>query len=253
MAKLMSQKLLDVEYEQRRRRNPLYSMRAFARDLGMPRTTVIDVLAGSRKLSKMNVEKVAMRLKLEKQELAQLENERRRTWPQLRSELNRKTLADVDFSQICSWHYYAILNLSRLADNLASSTWIADRLGISKAEAMRSLKTLKRLHMIEVIGRKMKRISSPLQTTQDVPSRFVRDLHRQFLDLAEQSIDNVDLSLRDLATVTVAIDRQKLPQVKKLLLELRRKVVSFLESDTPDCVYILGTTLFPTRNYRKPG
>ncbi len=250
MSELISQQILRFEFEQRRRRNALYSLRAFARDLGMSRTTVTDVMAGKRKMSKCNLLKIAARLKIEPTELAKLQDERKRTWTQLRNDLNRRTLNESEFRQINSWQHYAILNLAKLADNRATPRWVADSLGIEPEEAKQCLKALKDLGLLGIEEGKLKRVAAPLQTSSDVPSRYIRDQHRQFLELAEQSLDHVEVGLRDFGTITVAIDSKKIPAAKKLLLEARRKVIALLESDQPDSVYTIGTMLFPTRQQR---
>ena len=250
MSELISQQILRFEFEQRKRRNALYSLRAFARDLGMSRTTVTDVMAGKRKMSKSNLLKIASRLKIEESELAKLQDERKRTWSQLRDDLNRRTLDEAEFGQICSWQHYAILNLAKLHDNRATPRWVSERLGIDIEEAKQFLRVLRELNLVTVEDGKLKRVTAPLQTSRDIPSRLIRDQHRQFLELAEQSLDHVDVELRDIATITVAIDSKRIPAAKKLLLDARRKIAALLESDTPDTVYTIGTTLFPTRQHR---
>ncbi len=54
----LCKKILETEFEKRKKLNTIYSIRAFARDLGIGKTTISDVLAGKRKLSRANSKKL---------------------------------------------------------------------------------------------------------------------------------------------------------------------------------------------------
>src|SRR5437868_4704723 len=131
--------LLMQELAKRQTRNSSYSLRAFARDLEIGATTLSDVLADKRSLSKTNLEKV-----MEKLLVSPVEKEK--LWGDYRENVNRpheiddKTLLDEDiFRLIADWHYLAVLNLSKVKDFNGKPEWIAKRLGIKKEEAEESL------------------------------------------------------------------------------------------------------------------
>lgn len=251
MSPSYTQNFLKKEFKKRCQRNPHYSLRAFARDLGIARTSISDVIAGKRRLSLGNISKVAKALDLKDSEIDALKSESKQTWLQLMNQNQRRTLSDEEFSFIFSWQYYAILNLANIQNNKSAPQWIATRLGIDKKRAKDSLETLKRLDMIQTKNGRMIRTAQVLQTKIDVPSHHVRNQHRQFLNLAEESLDNVDISLRDIASVTFSIDSSKIPLAKEMLLDFRRKLVDRLQSDDNDEVYTLCTLLFPTRSYKE--
>lgn len=56
--------MLNEEFEKRKARNSAYSLRAFARDLGVSKTTIGEVINGGRRLSIHNIEIVARKLEL---------------------------------------------------------------------------------------------------------------------------------------------------------------------------------------------
>ena len=233
-----SQRILREELQRRQSRNAGYSLRALARDLKLPRTTISAVINGKRRLSKGSIAQLTARLSLDESELARLLRESQSEWFETKSENNRRTLEDEEFKLMSSWHYYAILNLARMNDNRAAARWISQRLGLPTKPCREALTLLCKLKLIEIQDGRMIRTASLLQSKRDIPSRYVREQHRQFLELAAQSLDHVDVAMRDISTVTMAICRSRLPQAKTMLLKFRRKLADFLtENGEPDAVY----------------
>ncbi len=94
---------LVAEFEQRRRRNARYSLRAFARDLGTDHATLSQLLRGRRILSPRLVRQFGRRLHL----------------------------SEADIADACEEHHAdAILRLARLAAFKPESRWIATRTGL---------------------------------------------------------------------------------------------------------------------------
>lgn len=245
-----SQRILGDELARRQSRNPSYSLRALARDLAIPKTTISAVLRGQRRLSKASIERIQKRLVLEPTEIERLVREGQSEWHETRSENTRRTLEDEEFRMISSWYFYAILNLARLPKNQAKPSWIAGQLGLPLSTSKTALRLLRRLELIRIQNGRMIRTAAPLQTRADVPSRFVRDQQRKFLELAADALDNVELFDREISTTTMAIVSERIPEAKAMITKFRRKLAAYLcENGEPDAVYTLGTQLFPTRQY----
>lgn len=130
---LTAKNLLLTELAKRQTRNPSYSLRAFARDLNVGATTLSDVLADKRSLSKTNLQKVMDRLSISPMDQEKL-------WADYKSlaqrpEIDDRTYLDESiFRLIADWHYIAILNLAKIKDNHSNPQWIAERLGIKKSK-----------------------------------------------------------------------------------------------------------------------
>lgn len=247
-----SQRILREELARRQHRNPSYSLRALARDLNLPRTTISDVIQGKRRLSKASIERIQKKLVLEASEIERLTKESQSEWFEIKNENSRRTLEDDEFRIISSWYFFAILNLARLPANQARSSWIAARLGLPAATCREALKVLTKLELLRIEDGRMIRTAAPLQTRAEVPSRYVRDQQRQFLEIAAESLDNVPIGEREVSATTMAIVSSRVPKAKKMILKFRRKLADFLtEGGSPDSVYTLGTQLVPTRRYPK--
>lgn len=246
-----SQRIIKEELQRRQARNKAYSIRALARDLSIPKTTLSEVIQGKRRLSLQSINRLKQQLMLSETEIQRLTTESDADWSETKNEMSRRTLEDEEFRLISNWYFYGILNLAKLPDNKADPKWLANRLGIDVKTATEAVSFLIEKQYIKITKGKMFRTVEELQTKKDVPSRYVRDQHRQFLALAEATLDRVDLNLRDINSVTVAIDSSKIPEAKKMTLKFRRKLAAFLSNGNLDTVYTFATQLFPTQSFKE--
>ncbi|MCC2679633.1 MAG: hypothetical protein K0R29_2209 [Pseudobdellovibrio sp.] len=249
----MSRNLKDIllaELEKRRARNPLYSLRAFARDLGLGLGSLSEVLSGKRDLSKKNLLKVLQNINLDADQRTALLNSSQGTKPQTPEEAHQLLLED-EFKLIADWYYLAILNLAKLKTNKADPAWISERLALEPYLAIEALERLQRLGLLKVERAKLVRTAKPLTTSSDLPSTAIRKHHSQNLILAEKAIHNVPVELREFGSVTMPVNLKNLPKVKALLLKTRKKAAVLLEEGTTNEVYTLSFQLFPVTALKK--
>jgi uncharacterized protein (TIGR02147 family) len=235
--------LLNSELQRRQLINPLYSLRAFARDLGLGVSCLSEVLSGKRSLSVKNTVKVLKTLKLSATEREKL-FEKLKLDPKKQGEPFVNIYED-EFKLISDWFYMAILNLARLSHNSAEPEWIAQRLNIEVAVADDALKRLIRMGYISVEDQSMKRVVKAISTTFDIPSSAIRNHQKQTLLLAAQSLDTVPVELRDICSVIMPANHKNIPKVKSLLQKTRRKVSAMLEDTQATDIYTLSIQLFP--------
>lgn len=237
--------LLLQELTRRQTRNSSYSLRAFARDLGIGATTLSDVLADKRSLSKTNLGKVMEKLLVSP-------SERETLWGEYKDNVNRpreidsKTVLEEDvFRLIADWHYLAVWSLAKIKNNQARPEWIANRLGIKKEEAEDAVERLIRLKLVRKAHGRLVSTGNDLSTTTDIPSAAIRKHHSQNLRLAEEALHNVPVDFREFSSVTMAVNLEKLPTVKQILLKTRKKINDLLETGEASEVYTLSFQLFP--------
>jgi uncharacterized protein (TIGR02147 family) len=235
---------LQREYGLRKAKNSLYSIRALARDLGVSKTTVSDVLGGKRTPSPKNLDKILDKLNLSADEHDQIHVQlKKKKLPA--QEMERLQMQNDTFRLIADWYYLAILNLAKIKKNKGNAQWVSERLAIGVEEAKNALEMLKRLGLIEIKRGKMTRTSLPLSTTRDIPSEALKLHHHNNLQLAGESLHLDPVESREFSSVTMAIDPKQLPQAKELLMKTKRKVAKILETDNPSEVYTLSFQLFP--------
>ncbi len=238
--------ILLQELALRKEKNPSYSLRAFARDLGIGSTSLSDVLASKRLLSPKNIDKISSKLAISPVTREQLHLERlNKPQSPLPAVQQRIQLEEDTFRLIADWYYLAILNLAKIKNNQANPRWVANRLGISKSEAETAIERLVRMGFLSIDKGKLTRTTLPLSTTRDIPSAAVKKHHLDNLKLAAKSLENDAINEREFSGQTMAIDPRKLPEAKDLIMETKRKIAEICESDDPTEVYVLSYQLFP--------
>lgn len=240
----LCQELLSKELIERKKRNPSYSLRAFARDLGIGATTLSDVLSNKRRPSKKNILKIVNNLALSPSVQNHLLLNNRNKIIESK-ELQTLILIDDQFNLISNWYYLAILNLAKTTDNLYDVDNFSKRLGISNAQTTMAIETLKRLNLINIVNGKLVRTKKSIETEDNVPSSAVRKFHKENLDLAKASIDRDTIEMRDFFSMHMAIDPDKIPEAKKILEKAISKIEKTLETNGATEVYAFCCQLFP--------
>lgn len=240
--------LLLNELDARRKRSSLYSLRAFARDLGVGVGSLSEVLSGKRDLSKTNLLKVLQNLNFTKEQVEYLLKKDNKVATPIEE---HQLLLEDQFKLIADWYYLAILNLAKIKNNKASPVWIAERLGIENYLVIEALERLQRLGLLKIEKNKLIRTSKPLTTSAELPSTAIRKHHTQNLALAEKSLQNDPVHLREFASVTMPVNLKNLPKVKALLLKTRKKAADLLEDSNTTEVYTLSFQLFPLTKIKK--
>lgn len=133
--------------------NPLFSMRAFAKFLGISHVALSNVLAGKRNFSSELALKVSKKLKFEEQEkrrlllLVQLESTKD---PEIRQELERQiqvtrpaVMSEIEqenYNKISKWYHFPVSAMTELENFSAKEA--STRLGITLAEAQGAIDDL---------------------------------------------------------------------------------------------------------------
>jgi len=238
-------KILKRTLSERKMRNPLYSMRSFARDLDISVTALSQVLSCKRDFSLKNMKKVSKQLCWSP---AQIEQVLDLIKPHMRnSERDEKILELQEdmFSLISEWYYLAILTIAKQPNAMARPDLLAEKLGIKPGLVETALERLVRLKLIEIIDDKLIRTSESIRTGLDIPSASIRKYHTQNLNLAQHSLENVPLELREVSSMTMNIDPEQMEMAKKMIIDFKRKFTKVMEKGEPQDAYTLAIHFFP--------
>ena len=251
---------LKVEFEQRRLGNSSYSLRAFARDLEFSPSRLSEVLNDRGKISSRSAFKIAEKLNLSIKEkeifisLVDLKNSsakkakfKAQKYLDELKENNSMSLSPEAFSFVSEWYYFAIISTLELDNCNGTPDWISGRLDISMEIVMKALETLSTLGIVIKENNLWKLVDGyqGCQTTNEVTSIPLRKSHKQSLYQAIESIDKHEVSERDITSITMSIDKNKIPQAKKLIKEFRTSLCEFMESGKKNEVYNLNIQLVP--------
>lgn len=242
--------ILLTELARRKRANPVYSLRAFARNLGMSPAHLSLVLNGKKRLTPRLARESAERLSLSPDERSRFLAS---TVPGLefedRKEDSERLLSEDEFKLISDWYHLAILSLAKTKKNIANPRLIGKNLGVDPILIKEALARLIRLGFLEIKNNKLVLTTAPLRTSTDVPSEAIRRYHRQTLNLALTKIDTVPVAKREFSAITMAVDVEKLPKAKLMIESFKRKLCKELETSSAQDVFTLSIQLFPLTDY----
>ena len=234
---------LKNEFAARAKKNPAYSMRAFAKSLEIDSSTLSSLLSGKRPLSYKTAKKLLDKLdvkSLEKKDLLFKMNNNE-------NQVAYKFIEDDELEIISDWEHYAILSLMETVSFQSSVKFISQKLHIPTAVVMAALSRLEKVGLIRKVQDQYKICQEATVTSQDVPSVALRKAHKQYLEKAIYSLENHSVIDRDISGITIAIQKSKLPQAKKIIQDFRKSLAELLESGKKDEVYRLNIQLYPLK------
>ena len=82
-------------------------------------------------------------------------------------------------------------------------------------------------------------------------SQALRISHRQSIEQALLALNEFPIELRDITSITMAIDLKRLPLAKKIIKEFRLKMSDVLEKGDQSEVYNLNIQLLPVSRRSK--
>ena len=236
-------KILQSEFVERCKRNPSYSLRAFAKSLDIPASPLSAMLRGKRPITPK------MELRLGRALGVQLES--------LRSS-NRK-LEDFQqmqadaFEVVSDWYHFALLELIHISGFKPDYTFVSKKLGITPTEVQIAVERLVRVGMLRVDKRgrwhdiSEQATSIPLSAT----SPANRKNQRQILEKALRALDEVPVQFRSQTSMTMAINPSDLPMALEKIKIFRRELCALLEKNKKRTdIYNLCISLYPI-HYRE--
>lgn len=250
---------LQAELVRRCKVNPKYSLRAFAKLLGIESSALSKILNGKRTISRSTLRRIAPRVALSPQALEGFERslvERRgrqsRPDPEHRSPLPSYQQMALDHFQVISdWYHFAILELIAVDGFKPKISWIARSLGITVSEVNAAIERLQRLELLEIRkdGKWIDRAGDVTSVQSEFTATALRKFQAQILSKAILALEEVPIELRDNTGMTMAIDQDLLPEAKNRIKRFRRELCAFLQSgEKKNAVYQMGIALYPITN-----
>lgn len=240
---------LKGELRRRQLVNARYSLRSFARDLGINPGFLSSILNGRANLSPSKAAELAKLLRYDVEQASEFVR------------LVQNSMVTIDgvdpsedfvplrleaFHVIANWYHYAILELTYVKDFKATPAWIADRLGISQLDAEKALARLLKLGLLKKTKAGLAKTKAFIATPTDQPSAALRSFHAQLLEKAKHALETQDISNRDITGTTMSIDLRLLPEVKKEIRKFRHRLAKLVakQKKQPTRVYHLGVQFF---------
>lgn len=254
------------ELAHRTSRNPKYSLRAFARALGLEATVISQILNKKRTPSFRTAQRIVEGLGLAPDEqqlfyasLAAVQNDRKleRLNPFFRTVVQtQKAPQDLSidvFRIISDWYHIAILELTFVDGFQSDPAWIAKEIGITELEAKLAIERLLKLNLLTYENKKLAKTNESLSTAdKHVTTPALRAHQKQLLEKAMFSLENDPIETRNMSGMAMAIDPKNIPKAKQMLAEYSRNISRFLQTGKRTQVYQLQINLFPIQRTKIP-
>lgn len=242
--------VLRSEFNRLRATNPRFSLRAFARRIGIDPGSLSQIINGERSVSTKKAREIALRLNLTENTLNRLMSNisKAECWDELKKPVqsSRDLLESDHYFVMSDWVYYSILSLLETKDFTEDPHWIGSRLEVSPQRVEVALKRLEKMGFVERDEQgKLIQKCPHLDTTNDVYHPALLRRHVENLEYSQQAIVEVESLLREFTFITIAADQSKIPKAKAMIREFRDRLCEFMETGEKTEVYELQIQLVP--------
>ncbi len=251
--------ILKNEYDHRRERNPSYSLRSFARDLNLSASRISEVLNNKGDLSSQSMMEIGARLSIPRDELLAIKaamdlkkstsEEVKQSAQKYLDNYNYQSkflqLSEDTFRILADWYHYAILSAMEMNYFDGSVAFLSRVLRLDPKTTQEALDRMLANNMIRFHDGRYFPTGEVFSTSNDVQSKALKVAHRQTLEQAIQSLEDVNIDLRDITSATICIDIDRLPEAKKMIRDFRRGLSRFLEAGKKNAVYNINIQLHP--------
>lgn len=255
---------------ERQEKNPKFSLRAFAKFIGVEPSFLSLVLNGKRDFADHTFHQIVEKLNLSEKESSELlllaRIEKSKTASQrshlindlriLRPDLSSmRDLSVEQFKLISDWYHLPILILAELNDFPWSAKNISRTLGVPENEIHLALERLLALELIEVTAPnpRPKVVRDYLQVNSPEHNQALKRYHEEMLKKAIHSIQNDHPSTRVTTTANLALDEKQFQEVKELLEATQAKLLQICQKRKPKKeIYHISLNCFQlTQNHEK--
>lgn len=258
---------LRKELSQRVQRRPLYSQRAFARDIGLSASSLGDYLKGTMKLSSGRICQISKTIGLTAEQrqhwidlldekFAKSEDVRKMAQIRVKARLQAQdhSLSVDQFHVISEWFHLAYLELIDInAKKYSDLKVAAASLGIPLKTLKVAVKRLKEIGFLRTDENGVFNVDPTTRLGDSAPSEAIRQYHAQLMKKGIQSLETLPRERRFNSSTMFSIPQK---DVARLKTELQSLALRFLDpyvttEATKDSLYCLSIQLFDLLNEKE--
>ena len=245
---------LQTELARRCAENPQYSLRAFAKYLGIDHSSLSQLLRGKRQFTEKTIRKFGVRLGLDEAVIVGWIQEEQRLAQSEESAHQVRQLTQDVASLMTDVNHYAILELTRIQGFQPDSRWIARVLGISVDEVNIALQCLIRLGLLEMVSTDqwIDHLGDAMTTMEDFTQAGIEHYLRQLHQLTIRSMEQEPTARYVLSATTLAVSSTRIPAAIEMIARFREQLSAFLATPGKhDDVYHLQLSFVPVTHLPK--
>lgn len=250
------QTLVRQKYLDHKIKNPNFSIRAFARKLGMQPSATNEIMKGERRISRKVAEQIADRLMLDPSERNDLLKDfplklKRKSNKTREKDLEVLKLTSNQFALISDWIHFALLSLMRLKEFRSDIGWMAERFGVSETEIRKALMKLQHLNLIFIANDgAITRTPEQVRTTDDIRDLSLQTMHLNDMEIAKTKIKDISLDKRDFTNYTFPANPKTLKRAKEIIRKAQDDLEELMADEEAEEVYRVCMYLFPLTNLK---
>lgn len=236
------------------KKNPSFSLRAFARQLGIESSSLSQIINGKRTLTDRMCKRLATKLSISPAELDRLMGNQNFTAKV--KKISYRKLSEDQFNIIADWYHYAILELTHIEGFKGDHKWISNVLGLNIHTVKDAVERLQRVGCLRIDenGKWIDEYESA-DNFECVGIRPAQKKHEiQKREMAIEAIDKIEKKERGIMSRTFVGDKATIEEAVKRCDEFLKEIEQLMQRSTennPNEVYHCNLSLYPVSNVEK--
>lgn len=223
-----------------KKKNPHFSLRAFAQKCQISPGTLSDILLKKRNVSHKIALKILPYIGLTPSQQSSILELIHDSLQNQRRAINSHQLQLIE-----TWHAFAILNLFELKSQPKSDIDISKRLGIPLLVVKKNIQNLITLGLLIIEKDKISSTGKHWKSTDEIPSASVYAAHLDGLKIAKKALEKIPLEHRDFTSIIFPGNPKNLKAIKLTIRKFLEKVAKIAGQGEPTSVYKINVQLFP--------
>ncbi len=251
--------ILNSEYLTRQGKNSAYSLRCFARDLGISQSFLSQILNRKRNLSlekaltlmenlRFDSRQQKLFLSLVEIELVHNSNRKASLLADLQNLFEKRTdfkyLTEDIFRAVSEWHYFAILEATSLSNFKSDPKWISKKLNLPLNQTRTAISRLLQMGLLKTDEQNNLIKVDKNYIFENVPSLAIRMHHESTLKLAQIALRKQEMSKREFHTACFSINPRDLKEIKSRIQQFQKELMTEFQDNRPTAVYKIATQFF---------
>lgn len=247
---------LQEELKRRSNANKYYSIRAFARDLGINDSTLAKLLEGKLKISAKRIQSLGSKLSLCQNKIKVLiATLNSKYTPTIK--MTYQQLQMDQFKAASDWYHNTIIELAKLDRIKASAKNVSALLSINFLKTREAIDRLVRLGAISIDtdGFLNCELKHSLMNYEDniYTSDLLKHYQRKILKQSIKAIEKTQKPNRVHNSMILSIDSSKLDEFHELMRKQQQELLAFIKenNNNKDSVYAIQFSSFPLTSNRE--